>query len=1170
MVLLAREGELMRAIGAPLVPALYEHARTDDGGAYLVMERLTGPSLAAELADAGELPIERLFGRAGAIAETVATLHARGFVHRDLKPENIFFDGERARLIDLGLARRLVSGSSEDDSIAGTAEYMSPEQCAGATADACADVYAFGVLLFEMATGRVPFFGARSEVQQAHLARRPARPSSLRALPVGFDELVVECLAKQPARRPTMSAVAGALANIDARTTPLRTSAPSAPAELRVIRSLPLLFLRGRGTAAALGSLLSELGARLAHVDGQRWVVAFDDGDEDPIARATHAAERIVKSGSAERAVVDVAKVSVRVNADGSRQLVSKRFMDADAFPLDDGAPVSLSDAALRACAQPPSQTWIGRERELAMLTADARAACAGRPTVAVVVADAGIGKSALAAQLARALGSEAEVLLLRAPELTTAEPAPALNALLRRLFDLPETQPQTRADALIDEPDPSGRAAVRAALGWDPPVGRSDAGARDALIVQLGAVVRRRAQRRPLVLLLDDAHRADPLALAVLENAALDEAGAPLFIGLFARPSFAAHHPLWGRRAAHQRWLTLGPLPVAEAEQLLRALLRPATDVPHDAIKRLCERGAGVPLLLGELARALHLHGAIRRRAESASWYLATDELQTPADLPLLGWLIERELGGLSPSLVAHARLVAALGAEIRLDEVEGVIDELREVGRDGDYPLASEVALARLVDVGVLTVDGGRFGFRHPGLSDALATSLTSERWRGVHAAAVRWYRRRDHDRSASPARVGWHAAQAGLTAEAARLYLEHADDARRRHIYFDAESSYSRALGCLDEDEDRARRLSATAARAVMRYRLGRYEDALVDFTAARELARDLGDRAAEVDLLLDEATARDWVDDPQRSAALVEEAAARVEIPSPLLAANLSMGRGRAAWRLGELATARAHLQAAVAFAEPLGEVGHEPLVTSLVMLGHLLPALGEVEEAHRSLARAIERCRLVGDRVHEAAALNNQFEAWMSDGDVERAVAAQRQSIAIARELGMTRHEQHGRFNLALAHAAAGELARARPELEAALEIEARYPSEAPFAWAVTLFDATLWCLMDRPADAERAVATLRRRGEAPPATFMALQQRMLELALADAAESEWEALDADARGLPEQIDALELRGVSALRHGREMEGRTLLVAAHQLAVEQRSPIRLRLARWLGA
>ncbi len=243
--------------------------------------------------------------------------------------------------------------------------------------------------------------------------------------------------------------------------------------------------------------------------------------------------------------------------------------------------------------------------------------------------------------------------------------------------------------------------------------------------------------------------------------------------------------------------WLTLGPLPVAEAEQLCAryvATRHRRAARRHQASLRAwrgCSPGCSGSWRVRSTSMA-------RSAAvpESASWYLATDELQTPADLPAARrWLTERELGGLSPSLVAHASPRGRARRRRSARRGRGVIDELREVGRDGDYPLASEVALARLVDVGVLTVDGGRFGFRILGCP---------MRWRRLRrrscGAAFTPPRRLV---SASRPRPFGVARTRRLACRSSRadgrgcaVYLEHADDVRAAVTSVDAEVSYPRA--------------------------------------------------------------------------------------------------------------------------------------------------------------------------------------------------------------------------------------------------------------------------------------------------------------------------------------------------------------------------------------
>jgi serine/threonine protein kinase len=202
---LEREAEALRAIGPPAVPALLGQGVLADGSPYLAMELVEGPSLAERLsASGGALPPAELAGAVLAALDALARLHAAGFAHGDLKPENVLLGGQppTARLIDLGLAVRLGAAAGEPaTALAGSPEYMSPEQCQGLPPDARSDVYAAGALLLELATGRPPFFGPAAEVRHAHVNLRPPRPGTLGAMPPALAEAIHELLADEPRRR---------------------------------------------------------------------------------------------------------------------------------------------------------------------------------------------------------------------------------------------------------------------------------------------------------------------------------------------------------------------------------------------------------------------------------------------------------------------------------------------------------------------------------------------------------------------------------------------------------------------------------------------------------------------------------------------------------------------------------------------------------------------------------------------------------------------------------------------------------------------------------------------------------------------------------------------------------------------------------------------------------
>jgi serine/threonine-protein kinase len=196
-----------------------DFGRTADGVAYLVMELLEGRSLAEALAASGALPVARAVTLARQVASALAHAHGLGVVHRDLKPDNIMLvergGEERVKVLDFGLAKlversradgRRLTTLSEVGSVFGTPEYMSPEQAQGETVDARADLYALGVVLYQMLTGTLPFQGASFlSVLHRHVTEAPVSPAARRPdlrLPEAAVALVMRCLEKDPAKRP--------------------------------------------------------------------------------------------------------------------------------------------------------------------------------------------------------------------------------------------------------------------------------------------------------------------------------------------------------------------------------------------------------------------------------------------------------------------------------------------------------------------------------------------------------------------------------------------------------------------------------------------------------------------------------------------------------------------------------------------------------------------------------------------------------------------------------------------------------------------------------------------------------------------------------------------------------------------------------------------------------
>jgi serine/threonine-protein kinase len=202
----AREAAIARRLRHPNLQGA-AHALTPHGCPYLALEYVEGESLRQRLESGPPLSPTVAVGIGVQVAAGLAYAHAQGVVHRDLKPENILITSEGiAKIIDFGSARLLtgrrltwrVRGET-----AGTPDYMAPEQVEGRRGDARTDVYALGVILYELVTGQVPFDGDNANAvmyQQLNAAPRP--PSQLRPdLPAGLEAVIMKAMAKRPADR---------------------------------------------------------------------------------------------------------------------------------------------------------------------------------------------------------------------------------------------------------------------------------------------------------------------------------------------------------------------------------------------------------------------------------------------------------------------------------------------------------------------------------------------------------------------------------------------------------------------------------------------------------------------------------------------------------------------------------------------------------------------------------------------------------------------------------------------------------------------------------------------------------------------------------------------------------------------------------------------------------
>jgi serine/threonine-protein kinase len=200
-----REARAVAALAHPNIVQLYDYGN-EGGRPYMVLEHAPRGNLADRLRDGEHLPDAQTRAIAAGIAAGLAHAHAHGVVHRDLKPGNVLFDAEdRAKIADFGIARvHGVDTLTEDGTILGTAAYMSPEQVVGEPARPASDVYGFGILLYRMLTGRLPF-EAENALDLAAMQRDVEAPAvrSIRPdAPADLAALATAALAKRPSARP--------------------------------------------------------------------------------------------------------------------------------------------------------------------------------------------------------------------------------------------------------------------------------------------------------------------------------------------------------------------------------------------------------------------------------------------------------------------------------------------------------------------------------------------------------------------------------------------------------------------------------------------------------------------------------------------------------------------------------------------------------------------------------------------------------------------------------------------------------------------------------------------------------------------------------------------------------------------------------------------------------
>jgi serine/threonine protein kinase/tetratricopeptide (TPR) repeat protein len=367
--LFLREARAAAALDHPFICSVHdvlEHA----GQPVIIMERVEGETLQQRVSR-GPLPVDELVRISTEIAEALAAAHARGIIHRDIKSGNIMLTPSgHVKVMDFGLAVVITSSPEEQTAhlsqeiaakIVGTLPYIAPEILRGEKASAVSDIYAFGIVMYEMATGRRPFTGRTDALLMSEiLDRAPVPPRQMNAaLPRDLNDLILRALSKDPLQRP---AIADLQSQLTTRTQSKQRSlavlpfqslthdadnahlglalADAVTSELALVRSLivrptaailrfegkdPVTSARELGVDAVVAGTVQRAGPRLrvtvqlvsASEDRPLWSTKIDTTFDDIFAMQDDVSRKIVAALQLELTPAEEQRLSKRVQAAG-------------------------------------------------------------------------------------------------------------------------------------------------------------------------------------------------------------------------------------------------------------------------------------------------------------------------------------------------------------------------------------------------------------------------------------------------------------------------------------------------------------------------------------------------------------------------------------------------------------------------------------------------------------------------------------------------------------------------------------------------------------------------------------------------------------------------------------------------------------------------------------
>lgn len=207
--LLLNEARAAARLSHPNIVMVFDVGEQDDMP-YIVMEYVSGRPLSEQK----PRRLDEVIRVARQICAALDHAHQKDLVHRDVKPHNVILIPEGvAKLMDFGLARML--GGDTEGTVSGTISYIAPEQIMGKTVNHAADLYSFGILLYELATGRLPFVGDPGNILYQHINQPPMSPREQNPnVPSALNELILHLLQKEPENRPDSAQEVGQILEV--------------------------------------------------------------------------------------------------------------------------------------------------------------------------------------------------------------------------------------------------------------------------------------------------------------------------------------------------------------------------------------------------------------------------------------------------------------------------------------------------------------------------------------------------------------------------------------------------------------------------------------------------------------------------------------------------------------------------------------------------------------------------------------------------------------------------------------------------------------------------------------------------------------------------------------------------------------------------------------------